>query len=293
MIRTIVCSLLLSFVLLTPFGAALAQTYEAEVHLINGSVLRGTVVGQDVSHVALQLDGSQDAALSLQTSDITAIVRLEGAPAPSAVVAPTDIATEPVTPAQTGRLMGFGFNTSLGFGHKYTTNALLTDPEHFDGHFDLELPGFEFRIFPEEDFSLDLLFKFGAAAQHSTWVTANGFGSWAGTNVALMNLYFHFYGAPVPAGNGLVAFSFAPGLTLGAGTYYTVMPVGGQIGLSIRLGAEFNDADRVFGFGVHFRPGVFVGVFHEDEVFSDDVMPGVEGMIEFTWTWYVPRPAGA
>ena len=230
-------------------------------------------------------------------TEISAIVQLPASPA--AVTAPVDFpetgATVSVaTPARNGRAVGFGMNMSVGFGHKYTTNAMLTDPEHFDGHMDLELPGFEFRIFPEDNFSLDLLFKFGSAAQFSMWSTSNGFTTWAGTNVVLLNMYFHFYGPRVAAGDGFAAFSFAPGLVLGGGTYYNVVPVGGQVDLSIRLGAEFTDPDQVFGFGVHFRPGVTVGMFHEDGFYAqDDVMPGVEGMIEFTWTWFAPRPAGA
>ncbi len=297
MFRTIACTLALTFVLCSPFTTATAQGYGAEIHLTNGSVLRGTVVDQDADCLALVIEGVGAPAITVQMLDVSSIVQLAGAaPAPPApvVTAPHDVAAQAVVPASTGRFMGFGFNTSVGFGHKYTTNAMLTDPEHFDGHMDLELPGFELRLFPEgDDFSLDLLFKFGSAAQYSMWATANGFGSWAGTNVALMNLYFHFWGAPVHAGDGLVAFSFAPGLTFGAGSYYTVLPVGGQIGFSMRIGAEFSNTDRTFGFGVHFRPGAFVGVLHEDEVFYQDVMPGAEGMIEFSWTWYVPRPAGA
>lgn len=297
MIRTIACTLAFAFALCSPSGAAMAQGYGAVVHMTNGSVLRGTVVGQDPDCLALVIEGLGDPAVTLQMTDVSAIVQLPAAIAASPateVAAPHDVVAHAVVPASTGRFIGFGFNTSVGFGHKYTTNAMLTDPEHFDGHMDLELPGFELRLFPEgDDFSLDLLFKFGSAAQYSMWSTANGFGSWAGTNVALMNLYFHFWGAPAHVGDGLVAFSFAPGITFGAGTYYTVMPAGGQIGFSMRIGAEFSNTDRTFGFGVHFRPGAFVGVMHEDEVFYQDVMPGAEGMIEFSWTWYVPRPAGA
>ncbi len=292
MIRTFACTTLFALFLCTPFGA-LAQGYGAEIHLHNGSILRGTVVDQDAAQLALVIGQPGDPALTLQMADISAIVQLPVTPA--TITAPVEFPqTGAATPARNGRAVGFGMNMSVGFGHKYTTNTILTDPEHFDGHMDLELPGFEFRIFPEENFSLDLLFKFGQSAQHSAWATSNGFSTWAGTNVVLLNMYFHFYGPRVAAGDGFAAFSFAPGLILGGGTYYTVVPVGGQVGLSFRLGAEFTDPDQVFGFGVHFRPGVTAGAFHEDSFYSqDDVMPGVEGMIEFTWTWFAPRPTGA
>ena len=82
-------------------------------------------------------------------------------------------------------------------------------------------------------------------------------------------------------------FAVAPGVVLGGARWYG-SPWWGQIGASMRVGADFTSADGVMGFGVYARPGISMLVF---DGYSEPSRAG-EILAEFTWTWYAPRAPG-
>ena len=271
------------------------QGYEATILLTNGSVLRGMVVAEDLDSLEIRLSVDQAVPFFVAKADIESIVMGDEPPTPPPAPTPPPTATPtgrdlmggtPITPADSGRLIGFGFNFGIGFGHQYTTNA-IPDLENPDAHFDIELPGFELRLYPDENFSIVFLFKVGNATYLQSWL-GGSYGSYYGSQsyeFFLMNMYFHIHGPKYEAPGGAVAFGIAPGIVLGGGTYYE-QPLGGQIGFSIRVGPEFSSPDGVVDFGIYFRPGAFVAKYEGD----DEGMPGVEAIFEFTWTWNIPRP---
>lgn len=160
-----------------------------------------------------------------------------------------------------GRLLGLGTNLGLGFGHRQTTTA-IPDADEYDAHLDLELPGFEVRLFPADHFSFDFLWRIGNAA-------------WAKDRSRSVTMMFltHFYSD---------RRSVAPGVIFGQWRDSDVKIVG----FVLRLGGEVTNPEKTFGFGVHFRPAVTLTGYPGDEP-----QPGAELMAEFNWTFYIPRPA--
>ena len=274
------------------------QGYEATLRLTNGSVLRGTVVAEDLVSLEIRLSVDQAVPFYVAKADIESIVmgdeppELLTPPTPPPADAPTGpelMEGTPILPSDAGRLIGFGLNFGVGFGHKYTTNA-MPGADNLDAHFDIELPGFELRLYPEESFSIDFLFKIGNATYLQSWLGSD-YGWYYGDTLYeffLMTMYFHIHSPKQDTPDGAVAFGVAPGIVFGGGTYLG-QPLGGQVGFSIRVGPEFSSPDGVVDMGIYFRPGAFVAMYEGD----DEGMPGVEGMFEFTWTWNLPRPPDA
>jgi hypothetical protein len=278
-----------------PAAPAEPVGYEATVELTNGSVLRGRIVDESLEGITIVLEGMTAAPVVVARSSIARV--LMGADAeiapPATVVVEAPVVAEapaepPPTPAEVGRGIGFGFNFGLGLGYGDTTN-LVPDTEGGSGaHFDIELPGFELRLFPDDRFSLDFLFKFGSAAALQG---PSNYGWYYGVNeieVMLFSLYFHFHTPSKALGeNSAVNLAIAPGVALGGARWYG-SPWWGQIGASMRIGADFTSADGVMGFGVYARPGISMLVFDGYSEPSN----AAEVLLEFTWTWYTPRAPG-
>lgn len=272
--------------------------YDATLTLLNGSVLRGRVIDENLETLVIQLEGMATAPIEVARSTV-ASVTLGSAPPPPppsqvVVVEPArhEAPPEIVTPAQTGRGIGLGLNFGLGVGFGDTTNLLPQEnAENFDNdrHFDIELPGFELRIFPSDRFSLDFLFKLGSAAALQN---ASGYGGWYYMSnqmeVAMMALYFHVHAPTQTLSQDTGAnFSIAPGIVFGGARAYGYA-WWEQIGGSLRVGMDLTSADGVFGMGIYARPGF--ALLHFDG-YSE---PGkaAEILLELTWTWYLPRAPG-
>ena len=166
--------------------------------------------------------------------------------------------------AEVGRLLGFGWNFGAGFGHAWSTTA-SSDPGS-DAHFDVELPGFEFRIFPANDFSFDFLWRIGNAA----WASEE----YSGASPFTMMFLTHFHKG---------RHSVAPGVIFGSYKGSSIK----MVGFVARLGGEVTNPEKTFGFGVHFRPAVTL-----TGAPGSDPQPGLELLCEFNWNFYIPRPAG-
>ncbi len=275
--------------------------YDATLTLINGSVLRGRVIDENLTVIVIELEGVAAAPIEVARSTVQSVALGAAAvpPLPPQVVViepPVEAPPEIVTPAETGRGIGFGLNFGLGLGFGDTTNAIPQDPygeinTSTERHFDLELPGLELRIFPEDRFSLDLLFKFGNAAALRN--ESGGYGGWYymvnQMDVVLMAVYFHLHG---PSGawskdaNG--NFAIAPGIVFGGAQAYG-SPWWGQVGTSVRVGADITSANGAFGLGIYARPGFHVLNF----VGYSEPGKAAEVMLEITWTWYTPREPDA
>jgi len=298
-------TLLLTAVLLAARASAQPEEpsgeFEAEVHLTNGSVIVGTVVEQDTESVRVRLRGSASEPLILPVALIASVIHLQEAPAASPVLTEPDapsvvtkrdaelpIEEVPRTPAEAGRAMGFGFNAGVGLGYDSTVHGALLGEQHDGLHMDLELPGFEMRLFPVDDFSIDLLFKVGSLAMRhlqeipGEWYMAEG-------PFAVMSVYWHFWGRDHWTGAAWITPSLAPGITVGANGTIGPLPVGMHLGFSMRMGVEVSREDRVFGWGVHLRPGLGTGVIPWGIIPDELYQPGAELMVEFTWCWYLPR----
>jgi len=279
-----------------PVAPAEPVGYEATLQLSNGSVLRGRVVDENLDRIVIQLAGMSTAPVEVARSSIASILMGADAdvtPPPPVVVAAAPVeqaSTEPPpTPAEVGRGIGFGLNFGIGLGFGDTTNLVpdtYGDPRR---HLDIELPGFELRLFPDDRFSLDFLFKFGnSGALQGASPYGYFYGMTNEMEVMLFSLYFHFH-TPSKAlnENSAVNFAVAPGLVLGGARLYG-QPWWGQVGASIRICADFTSADGVFGFGAYVRPGISELRF---DGYSEPSKAG-EILAEFTWSWYAPRAPG-
>ena len=266
--------------------------YEATVHLLNGSLLHGRVVAEDLTTLTIVLEDMAAGSIQVDKSGVSSVV-LGSALTPIAPVPPEppQATVEPAqavpTPAETGRSVGFGFNFGAGFGYGDTTNVLPGENPDPDKHFDIELPGFELRLFPDDGFSLDFLFKIGNSAALNP---GTGYGWYYSneTDVMLMSLFFHFH-LPRTAlsADTNAALAIAPGLAFGGARMYG-SPWWGQIGTSVRVGVDLTSSDGAFGFGIYARPGFSILHFPG----YSEVAKAAEVLAELTWSWYLPRAPG-
>jgi hypothetical protein len=300
---------LLTAVLLAPHAGAQTEAesggYEAEIHLTNGSVLVGTVIEQDTESVRLQLKDSASEPLLLPMASIARMVHLQGEPVEVPIEEPVvEPVVEPVeepveepvypetkpSPVETGRAMGFGFNTAWGLGYGSTVSGVLLGVRSEEAHMDLEPPGFELRIFPADWFSIDVLFKIGSmvfrqAQQQIMWGEFLTSGPYA-----VLNVYTHIWAKPRPVGNAWIAPSIAPGLAFGTLGSWGPIPLGLHMGFSMRIGVEFSSAEGRFGWGVYLRPGVGAAAPTPGVSQSESYLEGAEVLLELTWCWYAARP---
>ena len=155
-------------------------------------------------------------------------------------------ATPMTASATADRLFGFGFNFASGYGAGTTVNPLPGEQEG-NSHFDLELPGFEFRFFPVDEISVDFLWRIGNMA-FLYQETERAY--------YLQNIYVHFHGQRQPVTKaGQAAFAAGPGLLIGAmtdGDYQW-----GMLGIGGRFGVDFTTNSNLVDIGVYFRPGIF------------------------------------
>ena len=163
-----------------------------------------------------------------------------------------------------GQFLGFGWNFGLGFGNGMTTNA-MSEPGG-DAHFDAEFPGFEFRLYPDDHFSFDFVWRIGNAA----WAN----NEFSGHGPVTMEFLPHFHNGRKSVATGVVFGGFR-------GTDVKI------VGFVARLGGETLNPEKTFGFGMHFRPAVTL-----TGAPGWDPEPGLELMLEFNWNFYVPRPTG-
>ena len=184
-------------------------------------------------------------------------------------------ATPATASAQSERLFGFGFNFASGFGAETTVNPLPGDQEG-NTHFDIELPGFEFRFFPVDEISVDFLWRIGNMAF---------LYKETGRPYYLQNIYVHFHGDRHPVTKaGQASFAAGPGVIIGAmsddGVKWGMFGVGG------RFGVDFTDNSNLVDIGVYFRPGVF---FSSSPQGTRPYL-GSEIFIELSCTFQVQRP---
>ena len=186
--------------------------------------------------------------------------------------------------AEPDRLIGFGASTGFGYGGGATMN-LLPGEQAGASHFDIELPGFELRVFPVDDISIDSLWRIGNMVYYYQQTTVND------TNIPfyLQNIYCHFHGDRHAFGPGAkLAFSAGPGVVIGASswsdgddtTYW------GMFGLSGRFGADFLSNNKMFGYGIFLRPSLF---FSSSPQGTRPYL-GSDLLVEFTWTFYLLKP---
>ncbi len=273
------------------------EVFEAELHLTNGMVLKGTVVHQDLSSAHLLLEGGSDEPMIVPMAMIVRIDHVYVGPAAeeeAAVVTPAERATPTApaprrTAAETGRAVGFGMNTAWGLGWGSTTNTPLLGEQHDGPHMDIEPPGLELRLFPSDAFSIDVLIRIGSLLLRAALEQPNEWGYEEGPIPAL-NIYFHFWGEPRWAGGVWLTPSIGPGIALGG--RYAIGPLlfPPHTGITMRLGLEISSADRGFGWGVHVRPGIGMGGPVVALIDSDDLAAGAEVLLEFSWHLYSPRP---
>lgn len=200
-----------------------------------------------------------------------------------------------------GRIFGFGLNFGLGVGTDITVNA--TPDEKYPGtHFDVELPGFELRIFPADNFSIDLLWQIGDMA----WLNDKGIRE----RLLGITIFFHLHGRQMSMGpNTSVGFALAPYIFLfgeeGPGystSAFSRSSSGKGIGLGTRVGTDIVGDDGVFAFGLYLRPGFAVLNFSEEISSSpgvsvtplDDGFNGTftsaELLLEINLSVNIPRP---
>ena len=243
--------------------------YDAIVLLADGNKLVGRVVEEDLSQLVLQIEGTASAPITL---DKTQIRRIDAVHSESGtrVVA----AAEPPAPKFSGRLLGLGTNLAVGIGYNSTLNV-WPDGDGVDFHDDIELPGLEFRIFPNDRLSIDFLWQIG----DMTWLLEH-----TGEEVASMLTFVHFYVADTEIAEARAGFSVAPGILTASNLGD---PKIGAFGGGLRLGLDLTSLDDRFGFGAYARPLFYV----IRDVWGDNY-GNFELMLELTWTWYVPRPLG-
>lgn len=189
----------------------------------------------------------------------------------------------PTQAAAQERLLGFGLNFGVGFGAKSNWAVFpgWDDGDfEYDGHLSMEMPGFELRLFPSADVSIDFLWPIG----RMVFINEEfGYGD-SGSDFGLMAIMAHFYAEKEDTGDGkLSGFAIAPGMLFGGVPEYDM----GVIGFLCRIGGDVISDDGTFGFGAYFRPAVMASGYE-----GGDPEPGLELMAEFTWTFYVPRPDG-
>lgn len=187
----------------------------------------------------------------------------------------TESASRRSTPTKSSRpkrrLLGLGTNVGIGVGHQYTINA--SPKGGFDAHLDIELPGFELRIFPTDEFSIDINLQLGDMA----WLAHKG-----GTSFFAMMTLAHFHLFSASAGsNSSVNFAIAPGFFFGA------RPASddGMFGGGARIGVDFVDDDEVFGAGLYLRP-----LFYATSEYAGQRYENFELLLEFTVSVYIPTP---
>jgi len=271
--------------------------YSALVFRQTRGPLLGRIMASDLDGLVIELQsGSRQ---SVPRSEVASVVRLQEGEDPLAVIDAYNARTQPAAVAAPGagplagdRLFGFGFFQALGFGFEITYMARsleLPDDGPYLVYPAMDLPGFEFQIYPSREFSVDLVWHIGTGifyAAETSRLAGVPYSS------LLMTVYFHFHGPPVPVADGNhTSFGIAPGLRIGrqeatAGGYSAAADT---IGLATRIGGEVVAPTRDFGFGVYFRPAVMLTtVMGYPEPFR-----GAELMVELTWTFYATIPAGS
>ncbi len=184
------------------------------------------------------------------------------------------------------RLIGFAMNLGFGAGHLGTYN-FTPEADFTESHFDVELPGFELRLFPAPDFSIDLLWQLGDMA----WFKSKDFpDSFAGS------VFFHIHGPPASIGGSMnIGFAAAPGLsvTIQNGETIEIMDfamgmdaIG--VGAGTRLGVDLTSDSGLFGLGIYLRPGV-----HATVGAGGEIVKSHELLFEVNVGLYVLRPAGS
>jgi len=155
------------------------------------------------------------------------------------------------------KMIAFGGTGAWGAGVAFGSGAA-------DGFFDYD-GGFEFRLHPMDNFSLDFNFDI------STPASTNGM-------VGEFKFFAHFHSDPY------------------ADKYFAVAPYIGVIGvntggvvvqglpasflLGCRIGGEIHSPNHDFAFGIYGRPGIVLGEGYF----------GVGGVLELTWIVYPPIP---
>jgi len=204
-------------------------------------------------------------------------VREHGLPLMAAIVGclVVALATPTTASAESDRLFAFGFNFASGYGAGTTVNPLPGD-QVGPSHFDLELPGFEFRLFPVDEISVDFLWRIGNMAflyQDS------------GLPFYLQNIYVHFHGDRHPVTKaGQASFAAGPGLIIGAMSKDGIQ--WGMLGIGGRFGVDFTDNSNFVDIGVYFRPGLF---FSSSPQGTRPYL-GSEIFVELSCTFQVAKP---
>jgi len=288
----------------TPAENPKTNEYEATIHLIDGSILIGRIVREQDDKIAVTIDGVGVGGepLELIRSSVKTITPREPIEStaipqesnetvqraetlPEADTPPPPESHEPVLSSDTGRAVGFGFNFAFGYCEGITANITHDLWSHDkQKSFALEPPGFEVRLFPTDTFSVDFVFKIATVA----WALDIEIGGNRNVGYFLMATYFHFHTeANRGIGKADTAVGIAPGLLFGGADEHGES-LFGLVGGAFRFGADFTSRDRVFGFGAYVRPG-FTIIDYPTYARTEK---GGEIMVEFTWTWYVPRTTG-
>jgi hypothetical protein len=181
------------------------------------------------------------------------------------------------------RLLGFTMNLGFG-GGRYGTYNYTRSADFASSHFDVELPGFELRIFPIPGFSIDLLWQLGDAAWRKSKLSSDSFA---------MTVFFHIHTPPASVGDRMnIGFAAAPylGFTIEDGETIEIqgMVLGGDsigVGTGARVGVDLFSDEGIFGLGAYLRPGFFAtaGPF-------GDAVKSYEMLLEINVGLYVPRP---
>jgi len=186
--------------------------------------------------------------------------------------------------AEPDRMLGFGVSTGFGYGGGSTMN-LLPGTQTGASHFDIELPGFELRVFPVDDISIDSLWRIGNMVYYYQQTTVND----ANIPFYLQNVYCHFHGDRESFGkHAKLSFSAGPGVVIGASSWTDgdETTYWGMLGVSGRFGADFVSNDKRFGYGLYLRPSLFFSSSPQ----GNRPYLGSDIMVEFSWTIYLHTP---
>ena len=239
----------------------------------------GVVPGEETAAEADDDSGTATASDRVEdAAPIPTVATAATEPDPTDRVYPNDLDVvdlhEPSGFGAGGRLLGMGTYFGVGYGYNSTLNVIVNS-NGVGSHLDIQLPGFEFRVFPTDRVSIDFLFQIGNLA----WIK-----DLSHDDLFILLMFAHIYAVEASVPQGRVGFSIAPGMLAMTNLEYTDI---GAFGGGFRVGLDATTSDDVFGFGIYLRPLFYVIKEQYGKNYGN-----FEMLLEFTWTWYVPRPPG-